>query len=723
MKTLRAYLLLLLLGLSCYAQSSIRVFAYPAIIYDDAKCSIYQDFQTDLTFAFFYDGERITDLRSSGTMFYIELPDELKLLEATIMNGWKNSDECYTTFPSELLQRDGRNYRRYQVNVPKAVVQPTLKKPLPGGMFGGTANNIIVLMVKPDRTLPAESKIHWETTGKYPSKGEFTVYPVKLPAEPLPRTRIEMFSHTHLPSLGYSDNAIQEQIRLFKHLNIATVDVQMPDGKNQGRRQLWQDAGFKFFGGNNLMHLFWSDTVDADEVGAAEERDYLVGLDGRRSKGVSPAAYHHRYFCPQAFITPGRYPYRKLLRLAKVNREMGAYRLDIDLEVPITIMCYCSECLDAFFKFAGIAPENTTGAELVLKYPGQWYRFRSEQTRKIYQIVKEVLPGVKVGPNTILHDNGRDLGDLKFGSCSFAEDPRLMKGTADYVMLDTLMGGIYDSFSVDAHYLAGSPPIYSIAGSSYCVGYSWCDMAFRRETANMTGDTYGYGQRREFHTLGMLHQAANGSVGIQSNFNEAVVALAFADAVKILAQVENFYLDGKRADNQAAVADLTRSASRWTLDKSRVRGGIWRHFYEIVNGKVQSRTHTLKGEYLTGLYNWDPFQTKTWHLSLKDIPSGNWYIYDVLSDTAIIQQGKECWTAEELSRGFALKIPKAGARILRFSRQKLTAGKREILPCTATDRPVYNQYAWRKGEQIDMQKFMQDNLKRPLNLIKQHGGK
>ena len=31
--------------LSCQAKESIRIYAYPASIYDDARCSVYQDFQ------------------------------------------------------------------------------------------------------------------------------------------------------------------------------------------------------------------------------------------------------------------------------------------------------------------------------------------------------------------------------------------------------------------------------------------------------------------------------------------------------------------------------------------------------------------------------------------------------------------------------------------------------------------------------------------------------
>ena len=51
----------------CYAEKKMQVYVYPATIYDDARCSVYQDFQTDLTFTFHYVGGKITDLRSGGT--------------------------------------------------------------------------------------------------------------------------------------------------------------------------------------------------------------------------------------------------------------------------------------------------------------------------------------------------------------------------------------------------------------------------------------------------------------------------------------------------------------------------------------------------------------------------------------------------------------------------------------------------------------------------------
>jgi hypothetical protein len=96
--------------------------------------------------------------------------------------------------------------------------------------------------------------------------------------------------------------------------------------------------------------------------------------------------------------------------------------------------------------------------------------------------------------------------------------------------------------------------------------------------------------------------------------------------MKIIDQVDDFYLDGKRIDDNLAVADLTKGTSNWGNDKSRIRGGIWKYFYDKWCGQVQSRFHTLNNEYVIGLYNWDPWQDKKWHVRIKDIPKGKWYL-------------------------------------------------------------------------------------------------
>ena len=706
---------------------TIKIYAYPAMIYDDAHCSIYQDYMTDISFHFFYVGKKIKDLKSSGTKFYITLPEEIKIIEAGVMDRWKNPTGIYTQFSMKKKVINNRNYIRYELPIPTSVLQPALKKPLPGGMYGGTTNNLVNLMIKPVKTLPTKSMIYWETVGKYSYKGQFSVYPVKLNLKGLKKSRIIIHSFSNLPAFGYSRNAVAEQVRLFKDLKIDSIDTQLTSGANRGFKDLWDAAGFGVHGGSSLMHVFWYNPTGIDARQKIEDRDFLTGINGINGRYINKAAYHHRAFCPQAIITPGRYPNKKLLKLGREAAEAGATWLDIDIEANLCIQCYCSECQEAFFKFSKLTIENLTPEQLVRKYPKEWYYFRNEQTRLLYQCLKDYLkkdfPKLKIGANTVLHGWDKDLNELKYGYCSFAEDPRLMTETLEYIMADTLMGGVYDGITIDAMSKSTKIPIIAIPGSSYCVGYSPGVMCGRRMTAEMTGDNYGYGQRYENHRLGMLHIAASGAAGLRYGINEACIAKATVEAMKILAEMEDFYLDGKRADEHVEVADLTTESSRWNLDTSRIRGGIWKHFYDKWCGKVQSRTHTLNGNYSVGLYNWNPWQNKKWHIRLKNIPAGNWYLTDVTSGKRITLNGKKFWTTNELNKGFIMEIPKLDCRIIKFSKEANSFSGEIVLKCEATSKTPYNQYAWRTGGQHNFEEIMDRQLKRTLSLIKLYGNK
>lgn len=716
----------LVLAAICQAESQkVKVYAHPALIYDDAHFSIYQDYMSDISFHFFYVGKQIYDLKSSGTQFFITIPEDIELLEAGLMDRWKNPTELRTTFKKEKKVINGKNYIRYELPVPTCVLQPALTKPLPGGMFGGTSNNIVTLIVKPSKPLPEKSMVYWELTGKYPYKGQFSVYPVKLDLKGLQKSRIKIQSHTNIPAFAYSRRAITDQARLYKDLKVDAIDTQLATGTNRGYKDIWDKGGFDVFGGGSLMHVFWYNPQGIDKNQKIEDRDFLTGINGVNGRYINKAAYHGRAFCPQAVITPGRYPYKKLLKLGREAAEAGATWLDIDIEADYCIQCYCAECLEAFFKFAKIKPEKLSPVALVQKYPKEWYYFRNEQTRQLYQILKDNLtkdfPKLKIGANTVLHEWAKDLGELKYGVCTFAEDPRLMKGTLDFIMADTLMGGVYDAITVDAMSRSSNIPIIAIPGTSYCVGYTAGVMNGRRMTAEMTGSTYGYEQRYENHRLSMLHIAASGAAVLRYGINEACIGKATVEALKILKQVEDFYLDGKRADKNAAVADVTSGVSRWSLDKSRIRGGIWKYFYDNWNGKVQTRMHVLNGDYALGLYNWDPWQNKKWHIRLKDIPEGNWYLTEVTTGKRITMNGKKIWTTAELKKGFVMEIPKIDCHIIKFTRKAIPAAGEITLKCEATTAVPYNQYAWRTGGQHDFKQIMIKQQKRPLNLIKLHG--
>ena len=71
----------LVLAAICQAESQkVKVYAHPALIYDDAHFSIYQDYMSDISFHFFYVGKQIYDLKSSGTQFFITIPEDIALV-------------------------------------------------------------------------------------------------------------------------------------------------------------------------------------------------------------------------------------------------------------------------------------------------------------------------------------------------------------------------------------------------------------------------------------------------------------------------------------------------------------------------------------------------------------------------------------------------------------------------------------------------------------------
>ena len=132
----------------------LAVSVYPSAIYDSGKCSIYQKHLSKIMFMFFYRSKsKITDLKSSSKL-YVDLPEKLILKYAGIMDGWKKNSGEFDKFQAKKIIRDQQAYIRYTVPLPAKVVRASLKKPLPGGMFGGTTNNMTNIYVKPEGKVP-----------------------------------------------------------------------------------------------------------------------------------------------------------------------------------------------------------------------------------------------------------------------------------------------------------------------------------------------------------------------------------------------------------------------------------------------------------------------------------------------------------------------------------------------------------------------------------------
>jgi hypothetical protein len=684
----------------------------------------------------FHKGKsKINDLGATSKLL-IDLPVNLKLKYTAIMNGWKKGGPVSDKFQTSSLKHNGMQYTRYTVSLPAAVFRPVIKKPLPGGMFGGLSQNFTNIFVKPEGKVPEKFKIYWQVKGKYNTSGNFPAYMVKLPKNlPAPK-RIKLRSYGPLANLANPPQTIKDLAEIYKKIGIQWINTQLKQGANKGYRKIWTKAGFKFYGGGEFLYTLMKYTL-SDRAASPNMNDYLVGLDGKRAYATNYRAYHGRIWCPKAVITPGRYPYKLNIAVAKRESDQGATELDADFEVHGWSNCFCPECLKDFAEFSNIPYaklKKMSPVNIAKNYPMQWYRFRNEQTRKLYAMLKKYLnknfPGVKMGCNTIVHKIENNLGNLKYGICDFAEDPRLLNESVDYFLADTLTGSVYDPISIDALRKTTTKPIISVAGCSYCVGFDPHCMAGRRMTAEITGDKYGYGRRTDLLKLGIVHHAASGAAGVRFAVEEADSALKASEAVAILAKVEDYYLDGKRADKQVEVLDLTQKTSPWLEDRSRA-GKIWRHFYNKYNGQVQYRAHLKDDNILISLFNWDFHQDKSWLVRLPGDLAKNYYVTDIIKNKGICLNGKRQWSSDQLRQGIPVTVPSAGMRIIKLAaRQPQTNGIKNISSATlsatlklAKDKKPYNQYAWYKGKQIDMNKYVKKALKRPLYQLKKYGGR
>lgn len=715
----------------------LAVSIYPVAIYDSAKCSIYKNHISKIMFMFFYKSKsKITDLKSSSKL-YVELPEKLILKYAGIMDGWKKNGGEFDKFTSEKVTRDGEKYIRYMVPLPVRVDRPSLKKALPGGMFGGTTNNMTNIFVKPEGKVPGKFKIYWEINGKYQVSGSFPAYLAMLPPNLKNPRRIKLRSFGPLVNMGNPPEYIKDLGGIYRKIGIEWINTQHADGPNKGYRDIWTDGGFKFYGGGGFLHTLMQYSL-AQRTASSNMNDYMVGLDGKRSYGTASEAYHGRIWCPKAVVSKGRYPYELNIAVVKRETAQGATELDADFEVHGWSHCFCPDCLRDFAELSKIEYDllkAMTPVAIVKTYPMQWYKFRSMQTGQLYTVLRDYLrknnPGVKMGCNTILLHPQNDLGDLKYGICDFAEDPRLLKDSVDYFLADTLTGSVYDAISVDVIRKTTNKPVISVAGCSYCVGFSPFDMPFRRMTADMTGDKYGYERRTDFLKLGIVHQAASGAAGVRFSVEEADAAIKAGEASAILAKVEDWYLDGKRADEKVEVIDLTQSPSHWLKDESRVGGRIWRSFYNSYCGLVQFRVHLKDGGILISLFNWDPYQNKKWLVRLTADLVKDYYLTDVINNKTICLDGAKQWMANELSRGVPIAVPSAGMTILKLTpkntktdeSESISRKSRNNMLELAENKKPYNQYGWYKGGQIDMNEYVEKALKRPLFQLKKYGGR
>jgi hypothetical protein len=411
----------------------------------------------------------------------------------------------------------------------------------------------------------------------------------------------------------------------------------------------------------------------------------------------------------------------------------GARWMVADLEPPIFGYCFCDDCRKAFAKHAGLQEEEVMKlkpVEIVQKYAWPWYRFRSWQTGQLYWNIKQAVqvkyPEVKIVANEILLDPAYDLHDLQWGVCQFAEDPRLIDGCVDVHTMDTLFGFL-DGVHVDAQRRCTTKPLWAACGSSYCVHFSHGCVAARRALAEKTGRPLGYNRRGDLQKLDMVHIAASGARGINLTLSEddgvieAEVATKVAEGSAILAKSEDFYLDGRRADDEVEVLDLTKGESPFAKDNGIVSGRIWSYFWRTF-GSVQYRVHRRDRDTLVSLFNWDLYQDKQWLVRFHDAPGEGCCISDLLSGTvylpAVAEGGSmpKRWTKKQLEEGIRVTVPSVGMVLLDFAPEFDAAGgrlqtvdegqRREYLRQAADKKPA-DQYFWRHGRQYDLQEKAQ----------------
>lgn len=101
---------------------------------------------------------------------------------------------------------------------------------------------------------------------------------------------------------------------------------------------------------------------------------------------------------------------------------------------------------------------------------------------------------------------------------------------------------------------------------------------------------------------------------------DADVAIKTDEAAAILAKIASDYLDGRRADEEVEVVDLTREPSPFLKDQGITSGRAWKTLWQNY-GSVQYRVHRRGEETLVSLFNWEIYQDRQWLVRMKDAPA------------------------------------------------------------------------------------------------------
>jgi hypothetical protein len=318
---------------------------------------------------------------------------------------------------------------------------------------------------------------------------------------------------------------------------------------------------------------------------------------------------------------------------------------------------------------------NLEPVALIRKYPLAWYKFRSWQSGEMVRALKAAIlpqhPDVKIGLNDGLNYWTQKLEGLGWGNSLFAEDVRLVDDAVDFHNVDALGGTVHDVTLLEAqqpHELK-KPIIVRAMGSLY-VGWEQPQISARWELSKKLGRKMGYNNRPQMQRLMMINQAATGARGeelfIGAHESDAAVANASDEALAIIAQMENVYLDGTRDESGVQLVDVTEGESPYLKDDGLISGDYWLKYYWRVYGGPVYRVHRYENRTSISLFNWDPDQDKTWLLRLPQAKA-NAHVVDFLARRVLPAPAGTSWASDSLREGIAVRVPKLDVVILEIT--------------------------------------------------------
>ncbi|MBE6371857.1 MAG: hypothetical protein E7055_07250 [Lentisphaerae bacterium] len=223
---------------------------------------------------------------------------------------------------------------------------------------------------------------------------------------------------------GYSGGKLPGKRRYFSWQSMPITQIDMTNPENTlgiRLKEYWEKSGWVDL---PFMELAW-----------VIPYSYKPGILKLR-QAVDPAGTPVPLYCDSAFAAVGpdffvqqitqRKNYCAKMKKAKyVTWDYEPY-----VSGPVTMSCFCPDCIRAFAKANGLQ-ENLTGAEILKNHRRAWVKFRCRQRAASVRTVAEAVK--KINP------------DAAFGFCSFPLIPRKEK-EAEYEEVYGILLNLYDDF-------------------------------------------------------------------------------------------------------------------------------------------------------------------------------------------------------------------------------------------------------------------------------------